>query len=298
MSAILITGGSGMIGTALSEELEKRGHSVRHLSRERIPGRYKVYQWNVDRNTIDDDALLGVDHIVHLAGAGIADKRWTDERVKALIDSRAKAARLLLQKAIELKVTPKSFISAAGVGYYGVITSDHIFNELDPAGSDTIAQISREWEDAVREWEPICRTVRLRTPVVLSRRDGALDRLAAPVKLGLGAALGSGKQWMPWVHLDDLVAFYVRSIEDTSLSGAYNVVAGNVTNDQMMRSIAKVLGRPFFLPNVPAFALKLALGKLSSILLEGSRISNKKVLNKGYDFRYTDLEEALKDLLR
>lgn len=287
-----------MIGTALSEELEKRGHSVRHLSRERKRGRYEVYEWNVDRSTIDDDALRGVDHIVHLAGAGIADKRWSDDRVKMLIDSRAKAARILLQKATAIGIRPKSFISAAGVGYYGAITSDQVYNEEDPAGSDTLARISREWENAVREWESICRTVRVRTPVVLSRKDGALDRLAAPVKWGLGAALGSGNQWMPWVHLDDLVAFYVRSIEDSSISGVYNVVAGNVTNKQMMRSIAKVLGRPFFLPNVPAFALKLALGELSTILLEGSRVSNKKILTTGHQFRHTGLENALKDLLR
>ncbi len=287
-----------MIGSALSAELEQRGYEVRHLSRSKGTSRYRTFPWNIENGQVEEAAFRNVDHIIHLAGAGIADERWTKRRVSLLIESRAKAARLLHRKIKELRIAPKSFISAAGIGYYGAHTSDHIFKESDPPGTDTIAQISMEWEAAVREWEDTCRTVRVRTPVVLSANGGALTKLAMPVKWGLGAALGSGRQWMPWIHLDDLVAFYIRAIEDPSITGAYNVVAGNATNSELMRTIAKVLRRPYFVPNVPGFALRLVLGDLSSILLEGSRVDNDRIRSVGLQPRYSDLRAALEDLLR
>lgn len=299
MSIVLITGGSGLIGTALTEALRSLGHEVRHLGRR--PGeRYgiRTYGWDVARGTMDGAALQGVDHIVHLAGAGIADKRWTPARVQELIDSRALSALLLLRTARELGVVPKSFVSAAGINYYGAVTSDRIFTELDGAGNDTIGRISLEWEAAVDQWSAVCRVVKLRTPVVLAAHGGALPKLMAPVKWGAGAALGSGRQWMPWIHLHDLVECYRSAIFKEAFFGAYNVCAPeDVTNAAMMKSVARVLGRPFFLPPVPGFLLKLALGELSGILLEGSRASNERLLRTGFRFQHPKLVGALRDLL-
>ena len=301
MAKVLITGGTGLIGTALIQALESAGHQVHLLSRtaSNAGGNVKRFRWSVQPGTMDPSAWAGVEHVVHLAGAGIADKRWSAARVQELIDSRAASARLLLRSAKEHGVQLKSFVSAAGINYYGAITSDHVFVETDAPGTDTIGRISRDWEAAVDVWSSVCRVVKLRTPIVLSPTGGALAKLAAPVRFGLGAALGSGRQWMPWVHLDDLVRIYIEALFDDRFNGAYNVNSGNdVTNAAFMRTIARVLHRPYVLPAVPSFVLKVALGGLSSILLEGSRASNERLLATGYRFEHPELEAALSDLLR
>lgn len=300
MSTILITGGSGMIGTALTKALQDAGYGVRHMSR--TAGTHngvQAFVWNLGSGTMDTKALDGVDHIVHLAGAGIADKRWTADRVQELIDSRALSALLLLRQAQKIGLAPKSFISAAGINYYGAVTGDHRYTESDTAGADTIGRISLEWEAAVDQWSSVCRVVKLRTPVVLAAEGGALTKLAAPVKLGLGAALGSGKQWMPWIHLHDLVRAYMHALDREDMHGAYNVNAPqDATNADVMRTVAHVLKRPFFLPPVPGFLLKLALGDMASILLEGSRASNARLVESGFAFSHPTLEGALRDVLR
>ena len=186
---------------------------MRHLSR--TPGEHdgvKAFAWNIEKGTLDEHALEGVEHIVHLAGAGIADKRWTDARVKVLIDSRCASARLLLEKAKLNGTAIKSFVSAAGINYYGAETSDHLYVETDAPGTDTIARISVAWEKAVDEWAAYCRVVKLRTPIVLSSTGGALQKLTAPVRWGVGSPLGSGEQWVPWVHITDLVKVYQQAI--------------------------------------------------------------------------------------
>lgn len=300
MATVLITGGSGLIGTALTTSLLALDHEVRHLTRaHKKVGPVRSYAWDIRKGTIDSEALFGVDHIIHLAGAGIAEKRWTTDRVKELIDSRTESARLLLRTALERQVRVKSFISAAGINYYGAMTGEHVFAETDAAAKDTIGTISRVWEEAVDAWVPHTRVVKLRTPVVLSPSGGALAKLAAPVRWGLGAPLGTGKQWMPWVHIADLVNIYIEAMLNDRFVGTYNVNTGtDVTNEEFMRTAARVLGRPFILPKVPGFLLKAALGELSSVLLQGSRASNKKLLATGFHFRYPELEGALRDLLK
>lgn len=297
MSTILITGATGLIGTALQKSLRAKGHQVRTLGRGAGDGVH-TFHWDPDKNVLDDRALHGVEHIVHLAGAGIADQRWTAARVRVLTESRTHTALLLLERAKALGLSPQSFISAAGINYYGAITSDRIHVESDPAATDTIGRISSAWEQAVDQWADHCRVVKLRTPVVLSPRGGALAKLAAPVRFGLGAALGNGRQWMPWVHLDDLVRIYEQAINDTRIQGTYNVNASeHVNNATLMRTVARVLGKPFFLPAVPGVLLKLALGELSAILLEGSRASNERLLASGFRFEHDELEGALRHLL-
>ncbi len=298
MATILITGGTGLIGTALTKALVEQGHAVRHLGRG--PGKRNdvaSFTWDPIRSTIDPGAVEGVDRIVHLAGAGIADKRWTQARVQELMDSRARSAELLLQTVRAQGIRPEAIVSAAGINYYGAIATDHVFAEQDAPGNDTIARISVAWEQAVDEWTDTCRVVKLRTPIVLARA-GPLQRLAAPVRWGLGAPLGSGRQWMPWVHIDDLVAIYMKALFEGNMSGTYNVNTGrDVTNAAMMRTTAQVLRKPFFFPAVPAFALRLVLGDLSTILLEGSRASNQRLLDTGFRFTHPELRTALEDLL-
>lgn len=299
MGTILITGASGLVGAALSRLLHAQRHTIHRLGRKKggAAGRGE-FHWDIERGTIDERCLTGVTHIVHLAGAGIADKRWTASRVKELIDSRAASARLLLHTVRESGIPIQALVSAAGIGYYGALTTNRLFVEDDPAGTDTLARISLEWEAAVDEWRDVTRVVKLRTPMVLAREGGALRKLAAPVRLGAGAALGNGRQWVPWIHLEDLVRLFSGALFDDRYAGAYNTNTGNdVTNDELMRTIAKVMRKPYFLPRVPAFALQLALGELSTILLNGSRASNERLLQTGFEFMHPELEPALRQLL-
>lgn len=299
VATILITGGTGLVGTALTKALLADGHTVTHLgrksgSRSIVPS----FNWDLARAWIDPVVLDGVDHIIHLAGAPIADRRWTKARVRELIDSRAGTARLLLQETRSRNAGPKSFISAAGTGYYGAVTRDSAFTEGDPPGGDTIARISSDWERAVDEWASICRVVKLRTPIVLAH-EGALGKLAAAARWGLAAPLGSGTQIMPWVHIDDLVRAYRQAVLGDGMSGAYNVCAAEQpTNREFMRALAKALQRPFFLPAVPGAMLRLVLGELADMILQGSRMSNARLLDTGFLFQHDVLAKALEDLLR
>ena len=299
MATILITGGSGLIGQALTLALLRNGHRVRHLGRSiRKISSVASFKWDIRTGTIDNASVQGVDHIVHLAGAGIADARWTKARVQELIDSRASSSRLLHKAIPDHGHPPISFVGAAGINFYGAITNDRMFVETDAPAEDTIGLISRKWEEAVDEWASITRVVKLRTPIVLSSEGGALSKLAAPFRWGLGAALGSGMQWMPWVHIDDLVRAYESALFSGNMSGAYNVNAsGTVTNKDFTKTLARSLGKPAFLPNVPGFLLKMALGDMADLLLAGSRASNEKLLGTGFEFQFNDLAAALDDLL-
>lgn len=295
MDTVLITGGSGMVGRALTHALQAEGHAVRWLGRSgaKAPG-VDVFRWDIEKGTVDRRAFDRLDHIVHLSGAGIADKRWSDARKRELYDSRIKAANILRHAASDERANIRTFVSASGIGYYGAVTGTHVFTESDPHGSDHIAGLSAAWEAAADAWTPMCRVVKLRTATVLAGQGGALPRLAAPVRWGLGAPLGRGDQWVPWVHIDDLVRTYVRALTDERMQGAYNATAPeHVTNRTLMHTIAQVLHEPFFLPAVPAFALRLALGEMSIVLLEGSRVSGHKLEAAGVTFRHPQLREAL-----
>ncbi len=285
---------------ALTKALLQDGHAVRHMSRSRTPvAGVDVFTWDIPKGHIESAAVRGVDHVVHLSGAGIADKRWTRKRLAVLVESRADAARLLLRAFKEEGVRPLSFVSASGAGCYGAQRSDRIFREEDPIGTDTLGWICKEWEAAADEWGSITRVVKLRTPMVFSPEGGALPRLAAPARWGLAAALGSGDQWVPWIHVDDLVLAYRAALERTTMEGAYNVCADEqVNNRELMRAVARTLHRPFFLPPVPGILLRLVLGEMSALLLGGSRISGRKLreagVRPGYDALVPSLEDCLK----
>lgn len=295
MDTVLITGGSGLVGRALTRALQAEGHAVRWLGRggEQAPG-VEAFRWDITTGAVDELALDGVDHVVHLSGAGIADKRWSEARKQELYDSRVKAANILRHAASKAGARVRTFVSASAVGLYGAVTSAHVHDEDDPPGSDFIAGLTMAWEAAADAWMPMCRVVKVRTATVLAGAGGALPRLATPVRWGLGASLGRGDQWMPWVHLDDLVRVYLRMITDPALHGAYHVAAPqHITNRELMRTVAEVLRKPFFLPSVPALALRIALGEMSAVLLEGSRISSAKLEATGFAFKHPRLREAV-----
>lgn len=300
MPTILITGGSGLVGRRLTRLLLQEGFAVRHLSRSVKPGAaVPTFAWDIAKSHVDPRALEGVDHIVHLSGAGIADKPWTKERLRELYSSRSGAADVL-RKAVEAAGHwPKTFISASGINYYGAVTTDYIFTENDPPATDTIGMLTKAWEDAADAWSPHCRVVKLRTSVVLAREGGALPKLAAPARWGLAAPFGSGNQWMPWVHIEDVARAYLHAAQRTDMQGAYNIAAPEqVRNRDFMHKVAQVLHRPFFLPAVPRFLLRLALGELSTVVLEGARASHARLAGSGFEFRHPQLGPALKGLLQ
>ncbi|MFT7900412.1 TIGR01777 family oxidoreductase [Tenacibaculum ascidiaceicola] len=292
MGTILITGGTGLIGKELTKKLTSKGYVVNILTRS--PKKNNEFRWNVKESFIDKDAFTNVEYIIHLAGAGIADKRWTNERKKELIDSRVKTTTLLFNKVQEYQIPLKKFISASGIGYYGAITSDKIFTENDKPENDFISKICMKWEAATRQFQQIGVPITiLRTGVVLSKKGGALQKMNTPLFL---SALGNGKQYMPWIHIDDLCRLYIKTIEDNNFSGVYNAVAPeHQTNESFTKLLGKVINKPVLPMNAPSFILKTALGEMAYILLKGSRVSSKKT-NSAYNFIFPSLKTALTNI--
>ncbi|MCH2235088.1 MAG: TIGR01777 family oxidoreductase [Crocinitomicaceae bacterium] len=293
MSRILITGGSGLIGKALTKALLDKGYSVRILSRSKKTDtdRIDYKTWNIEQGILEEGTLDGVEHIIHLAGANVADKRWSDAYKKVMHDSRVKSAELLLNNLPENHGI-KSFITASGINYYGTPTSENIYSETDPAGSDYLAQLTVAWEAVADKFNG--RVVKLRTPVVLSTKGGALPKIAKPVKMGIGSPLGSGKQYVPWVHMNDLVKAYLFALEN-DITGPFNVVADeHLSNADFTKKIATHLGKKLWAPKVPAFVLNLILGsERAQIVLEGSRANGELIKSKGfvYDHPILDLKD-------
>jgi uncharacterized protein (TIGR01777 family) len=292
MAIILLTGGTGLIGNILEQKLISENHTVRILTRS--PKKENHFSWDLKENTIDEKAFENLDYIIHLAGAGIADKRWTDERKTILIDSRVNSANLLFSKVKELAINLKGFISASGIGYYGALTSETIFKETDAPANDFIAEICVKWEKAAHQFKNLDIPVTiLRTGVVLSKEGGALSKMNTPIFL---SALGSGKQYLPWIHIEDLCNLYVKSISDTTFNGIYNAVAPeHQTNKNFTKLLSKVVKKPLLPINAPGFVLKLVLGEMANIVLEGSRVSSDKT-TKSYNFKFTRALEALENL--
>lgn len=295
---ILLTGGSGLIGKHLTNALLDKGYEVSHLSRK--PGnnpKVKTYLWNVAKGEIDEACIIGVGTIVHLAGAGVVDKRWSDERKKEIIDSRTKSIGLIYQILRKKNHIVKTVISASATGYYGDRGAE-VLTEDNHEGNDFLAEVCVKWEAAADEGNGLgLRVVKFRTGIVLDKNGGALPQLAMPVKLGVGSPLGSGEQWMPWIHWRDVVKMYIYGIEHATLSGAYNMTGPNpVTNKQLTKAVAKQFHKPFWAPNVPVFILKLIMGEMRLAVLESSRTSSKKIEDSGFTFDYPELPDALKEI--
>jgi uncharacterized protein (TIGR01777 family) len=292
---ILLTGGTGLIGRLLTKELLEKGYTVSHLSRQAANTvGAKTFFWDIKKKQIDEHCLDGVDTIIHLAGAGIADKRWSNARKKEIIESRTKSIQLIYDLMRRQKNQVKSIISASAIGYYSD-RGDELLTEDSPPNTDFMAQCCLDWEAAVDEGAAlVTRITKFRTGVLLDK-SGALGQMAIPVKLYVGSPLGSGNQWIPWIHLQDAVDMYVFAIENEKLEGVYNMVAPNpVTNKQLTNALAKVLHKPHWAPNVPAFLLKLLLGEMSTIVLGSTKVSCKKIEDAGYQFKFENVPAALK----
>jgi uncharacterized protein (TIGR01777 family) len=291
MSKILITGGTGLVGTRLTQMLVDRNHDVVILSRN--PKNKNEFKWDVSKNYVNTEAFKNVDYIIHLAGAGIADERWNAERKKIIIDSRVKTANLIFKAIKENSISIKGFISASGIGYYGAVTTTTIFKETDTVGNDFLGDVCKKWEDAAHQFstESIPVTI-LRTGIVLSKKGGALEKMKTPII----SPLGSGKQYLAWIHIDDLCQMYIQSIE-ADLTGIYNAVAPqHQTSITFSKTLAESIKKPYLGIGVPSFMLKILFGELAVILLEGSRISTKKIEKNGFSFRFKTLKKALYNL--
>jgi hypothetical protein len=301
MAKVLITGGTGLIGKQLSELLVAQGYEVGILSRRRNSNNKSIttYYWDIDKDEIDVEAVNSCDFIIHLAGANIGSKRWTEKRKQDIIDSRVKSIELILQN-IGVNNSLRAFITSSAIGYYGAITSERVFTEADPPANDFLGKTCKLWEQGVDLFiDKGIRVVKIRTGIVLSDRGGALSSFIPLAKMGLGSAIGSGKQYMPWIHIDDLVEIYLAALENSELQGAYNAVAPeHTTNKDFARAISKTLKRPFWFPNVPAVVLKALYGEMSKMILNGSRVSSNKIETAGFKFQYSSLYHALESVLK
>ncbi|MBL4675011.1 MAG: TIGR01777 family oxidoreductase [Mucilaginibacter sp.] len=295
---ILITGGSGLLGRHLTDALLKQGHKVSHLSRQagKNPD-INTFLWDVDKRRIDPACIDGIDTIVHLAGAGIADKPWTAERKKEIVESRTESIRLIYALMKQRSNDVKNIISASGINYYGD-SGDKLLEEDDLPGNDFVANCCIEWEKAVDEGTEFgLRIVKFRTGVVLTNEGGALPKLAQPVKMYVGSPLGGGKQWVPWIHPKDVTDMYLYALNTPQLAGTFNMVAPQpVTNKQLTHAVAKQLGKPLWAPNVPAFLIKLLFGEMAALVLGSTKGSAKKIQEHGFTFNYPDIESALREI--
>ena len=302
MSTILITGGTGLVGKALGLALLEKGYRVIIMSRQgtkksETPA-LSYATWNVETHTIDKEAIAKADYIIHLAGAGVADKRWTKKRKQEIIDSRVNSSKLIVDslKAIPSKV--KAVVSASAIGWYGpdpVIPNPKPFAEDAPANDDFLGTTCKLWEESI---EPITqlgiRLVKLRTGIVLSKEGGALKEFLKPLKFGVAAILGSGKQIISWIHIDDLVNMYIAALENEKMNGVYNAVAPYpVSNKELTLELAKAR-KKFFIPiHVPSFILKIMLGEMSIEVLKSTTVSSSKIQLSGFSFTYPGIKDAL-----
>ena len=296
MKKVIITGGTGLVGQRLTTLLKHKGFEVNILCRN--PKRPNEFKWNIDEHYIDERVFEQASAIIHLAGAGVADKRWTEERKKEIIESRTKSARLLYKYLSGSKHPVASFISASAVGFYGDRKSE-LLTEDSANGSGFLAEVCKVWEEEAEKFSALNIAVsKIRIGIVLSKDGGALPKLDFPIKFGIGAYIGDGKQFVPWIHIDDLCNIFIHLLEK-NLHDTYNGCAPDIkTNKEMSETIAMVLHRPFIPFPAPGFILKTVMGEMASMLLMSNNCSSQKIINTGFVFQYPELKEALQNIYK
>ncbi|HUR97683.1 MAG TPA: TIGR01777 family oxidoreductase [Pyrinomonadaceae bacterium] len=297
---ILITGASGLIGKALQKSFSEKGYELL-LAGRREPKHANEIQWTVEDGFREEDLgrLEGLDAVVHLAGEGIAGLRWTEEKKKAIRESRVDGTHNLVDALVHLKQKPRVFIAGSAMGFYGD-RGDEVMTETSRPGDTFLADVCREWETESRRAEDSgIRTVLLRTGIVLSKDGGALATMMTPFKFGVGGIIGSGKQWMSWISLDDVVGIINFAIENEHLRGAINVASPNpVTNEEFTKTLGDVLYRPTFLP-LPEFAVNLVFGEMGdALLIHSTRVEPRRLREAGYEFKFTNLKSALENAVK
>jgi len=313
MATVLITGGTGLIGSAITRELLGKGYDVTILTR--FPEKYTNTRrvsyagWDIDNQTIDENAVMKADHIIHLAGSGLADKRWTGRRKKQILESRTKGSELIVRALAENENKVKTVTSASGIGWYGGSTislsrtrgtGKDPFMEADPPGHDFLGHTCREWESSI---DPVSlngkRLIKLRMGIVLSNEGGAFLEFKKPLRFGLATILASGKQVVSWIHIEDLARLYVYAIENEKIEGIYNAVAPYpVTNKNLVLELARQSKGKYFVPvYVPSFLLKLLFGELSIEVLKSAAVSSEKIRNAGFTFLYPSIKSAIQKLM-
>lgn len=308
MPNVWISGGTGLVGTQLSKMLLAKGYSVTVLTRDAREVKHPVpdvayANWDVKKQTIDSQAIAGADHIIHLAGAGVADERWSDSRKKEIRESRTQSSALLVKAIKETPNHIQSVVSASAIGWYGADTLESRrqgFSETQKADTGFLGETCRLWEESIEPVEQYgIRLVKLRTGIVLSKKGGALEEFKKPLKAFVAAVLGNGNQVISWIHVDDLCRMYIAAIENDALQGAYNAVAPNpVTNKALTIALAKEMrGNAFVTVHVPSFVLKVMLGEMSIEVLKSATVSSRKIEGSGFRFGFASIEKAIQDLV-
>ncbi|GGW82426.1 TIGR01777 family oxidoreductase [Salegentibacter mishustinae] len=298
---VLITGATGLIGSKISQLCRDKGMQVHYLStsKDKLENKedYKGFYWNPNNNEIDSEAIKGVDAIINLVGASIAE-RWTAEQKKAILKSRTETAHLLYKCLQENEHQVKNLVSASAIGIYPS-SLEKLYTEEDKGVDDSfVGEVVVKWEEAVDNFKDLgIEVAKIRIGLVLAENGGVLQKLKEPVNFNVGSPLGSGKQWQSWIHIDDISGIFLFALEN-HLTGIYNAVASNpVTNKELVNEVASQMGKPVWLPNVPKVALKLVLGEMSHIVLSSQLVSSDKIEEEGYTFEYVNLAKALEDLI-
>ena len=301
---VLITGGTGLVGKSLTKALIDKEYKVIILTRttnDKTPSASVSYAaWDVKKKQIDLEALQAADYIIHLAGAGVVEKKWTDAYKKEIVESRTESSRLIFEALKNNTNKVKAIVSASAIGWYGADKDSFIpFTETDASEKSFLGITCRLWEESIEPVEGLGkRLVKLRTGIVLSNDGGALVEFKKPIKLGVAAILGSGKQIVSWIQIDDLCNLFIAGIENENLSGSYNAVAPNpVSNKTLTITLAKAMKGKFFITlHVPSFILKIMMGQRSIEVLKSTTVSCKKILDTGFEFKFKTIEAALENL--
>ncbi|QQS35188.1 MAG: TIGR01777 family protein [Ignavibacteriales bacterium] len=300
---IIVTGATGLIGKKLCDELICKGNDVYIFTRDVLSAKKIIstatdyINWDYKNPELWKQHIEGKDAVIHLAGASVAGKRWNDEYKRVIRDSRIVSTKNLAEAIVQCEIKPKAFLTSSGSGYYGN-RGNEILGENDNGGKDFLAQVCKDWESSASIVESKgVRRVSIRTGIVLSNQEGALKKMLLPFKLFVGGPLGSGKQWFPWIHIDDIVNLYIHSIENESVKGAINASSPEqISMKDFAKTLGKVLKRPSLFP-VPELVLKVVIGEVASEIISSQRLDVSKVLNTGFKFRFEKLENALGDLL-